>query len=227
MNLEEEVEMLENVIKEIRNKGHNENLLHQLIKCYLGIYLAKDYKKIGEYVDIFKNDNRNLNHEFFGQIIKTGKDTSSEDGLGAKFANNFCSSFVHFCIKGNVSLKQIYTSLGVLDNNQEQAEFWWNNVVNALSEFDFEDLCQIVPNKDVTGGSLQICFICEKDLRTLLIEKGISEEEYSINYGTMFSSKVFIVGNPVDDMFLSELQKEKQKGLYLRVNKKEENNTFR
>lgn len=222
MNLEENVKMLENIIKEIRIVGHNENLLQQLIRCYLDIYLAKDYEKIGGYIDTLKKDDENRNSKFFGQIIKTGKGTSAEDnGLGSRFTNGFRSVFVRFCIKENKSLKQIYTSLGVLDENQEQAGFWWNKVVNALADFEFEDLCQIVPNKDVTDGSLQICFVREKDLRTLLSEKGISEENYTINYGTMFSSKIFIVGDPVDDMFLDELNKQRQKGLYLTINQKE------
>lgn len=101
----------------------------------------------------------------------------------------------------------------MLDNNQEQAQFWWNNIVNALADFDFEDLCQIIPVRNLTEGSLEICFIRENDLRTLMKEKQIPEENYSIDYGTMYGGGVLIVGDVLDDMKREELSKQKQKGL--------------
>lgn len=45
--------MLENIISEVGIKGHNEYLLQQLIKGYLDIYLAKDYHKLGVFIDEF------------------------------------------------------------------------------------------------------------------------------------------------------------------------------
>jgi len=217
MDLQEKQIMLENIISEISSKGHDERLLQQLIRCYLDIYLAKDYQKLGYFIDVFQNTGENLCGDFFGQIIKTGEGTSAEDdALGNRFTNGFRSSLVHTIIKKNESLKQIYTSLGVLDNNTDEcAEFWWNRVVNSLADFDFKDLCQVMPNGYVTGGSFQMVIIRENDLRALLSEKGISEEDYSIDYGTMYGGKVLIVGHAVDDMWREEFKKQRQKGLYL------------
>lgn len=218
MDLQEKQIMLENIISEISNKGDDERLLQQLIRCYLDIYLAKDYQKLGYFIDVFQNASENLCGDFFGQIIKTGEGTSAEDdALGSRFTNGFCSSLVHSIIKKNESLKQIYTSLGVLDNNTDEcAKFWWNRVVSSLDDFDFKELCQVAPNRDLTKGSLEMFFIRENDLRALLIEKGISEEEYFIDYGTVYGGPILIVGHAVDDMWRETIRKQRQKGLYLR-----------
>ena len=112
-------------------------------------------------------------------------------------------------------MKQIYTSLWVLDGDNKQAQFWWDKAVNALIDFDFGDLCQIIPTGEFTNGKFDIYFILEKDLRTLLKEKEISEENYTIDYGTMFGGRILIVGEPVDDMIRDEFEKQRQKGLYI------------
>lgn len=219
MDLQGKQMMLENIISEISSKGHDERLLQQLIRCYLDIYLAKDYQKLGAFIDEFRTTSEHLYSDFFGQIIKTGEGTSVNDnGLGSRFTNGFRSSLVHNIIKKNESLKQIYTSLGVLDNNTDKcADFWWSRVVSSLDGFDFKELCQVIPNEDLTKGSLlEMFFIRENDLRTLLIEKGISEEEYFIDYGTMYGGSILIVGHVVDDMWRAAIRKQQQKGLYLR-----------
>lgn len=64
--------VLENTIGEISVQGHDENLLQQLIREYLNIYLAKDYQKLGDYIDLFKSTSESLDSGFFGQIIKWG-----------------------------------------------------------------------------------------------------------------------------------------------------------
>lgn len=218
MNLEEKKIMLENIINEISLKGHDNHLLQQLIKCYLDIYLAKDYQILGDYIDMFQSNVEIACSNFFGQIIKTGKGTAAEDdSLGSRFTNGFRASLVHNVIKKNESLKQIYTSLGVLDNTKEHeyAQFWWNNVVNALTDFDFEHLCQIVPNGNLTNGSLQMYSIRENDLITLLMEKKISPENYSIDYGTIYGGEILIIDNTIDDIFRKKIKEQKQKGLYI------------
>lgn len=228
VDLNEKMAMLDNIISEISIKGHHECLLQKLIKCYLDIYLSKDYKRIGEYIDAFLNNNKNLLfNDFFGQIIKTGESTSAEDdGLGSKFTNGFRSSLIHSIIKKNEALKQIYTSLGVLDNKQECAHFWWKNVVNSLEDFNFEELCQIMPDSKLTNNSFEIFFIRENDLKILLSEKGISEENYSIDYGTMYGGGVLMVGHAVDNMWRKELEKQRQKGLYLIYKSTKERTTY-
>lgn len=200
--------LLENIINEISHKGHDNHLLQQLIRCYLDIYLAKDYQILGDYIDVFQSTNEILCSNFFGQIIKTGKGTAAEDdSLGSRFTNGSRASLVHNVIKKNESLKQIYTSLGVLDNAQEHecAQFWWNNVVNALTDFDFEHLCQIAPNGNLTNGSLQMYFIRENDLKILLMEKKFTKENYSIDYGTIYGGKILIAGNDADDRTIKEI----------------------
>lgn len=112
----------------------------------------------------------------------------------------------------NESLNQIYTGLGVLGSSNQAAQFWWNTAVNALTEFTFGDLCKVIPNKSISNDTY---FICEKELRMLLMEKGIPEDSYTIDYGTMYGGKILIVGNPVDDIFIEQIKKEKQKGLYI------------
>jgi len=220
MNLQEKQIMLENIISEISNKGHDELLLQQLIRCYLDIYLAKDCQKLGVFIDVFQNTDEDLCSEFFGQIIKTGKYTSARDeALGHIFANNFCSSLVQIVIKKNASLKQIYTNLGVLDlNTEEFANFWWNRVEMSLTDFDFNDLCKVIPNRYLTNNSLQMFFIREKDLRTLLSEKGISEEDYSIDYSEIFGGGV-ICSSALSD-FWREESKKQQKKVFIYIEKK-------
>ena len=226
MDLHEKQIMLENIINEISSKGHDERLLQQLIRCYLDIYLAKDYQTLGDLIEAFQNTDENLCGDFFGQIIKTGEGTSAKDAaLGNRFTNDFHLSLILTIIKKNESLRQIYTSLGVLDNNTDEcAEFWWNRVVSCLADFDFNDLCQVMPNRYLTGGSIQMFIIRENDLRALLSEKGISEEDYSIDCGTMYGSKVLMVGHVVDEVWREEFKKQKQKGLYLHRKKNDRNN---
>ncbi len=215
MNLQEKIVMLESIINEISMKGHDEHLLQQLIKCYLDIYLARYYQRIGEFIDAFQNKDENLSNYFFGQIIKVEKGASAtDDSLVKSFINGFHSSLVHIIIQKNEALKQTYTNLGVLNKDLESYDFWWKRVLNIFAEADFSDLCQIVPNSDLTDGSCHILFIRENDLRTLK-EKGISEEEYSLNYGTMYGGRIYVAGTAMGDMRREDLKKQQQKGLYL------------
>lgn len=217
MDLQEKQIMLENIISELSSKGHDEYLLQELIRCYLDIYLAKDYKALGYFIDVFQNTDGSLCGGFFGQVIKPGESTSVEDhALGSRFANFFRSSLVHTIIKGNESLKQIYLGLGVLDNHTDKgAKFWWDRVVSSLADFAFQDLCQVTPNSYLTGGMNEMYIIRENDLRALLSEKGISEEDYSIDYGTIYGGGISIVNSPAYDISKEVFKTQQQRGLYL------------
>ncbi|MDE5539231.1 MAG: hypothetical protein K2J20_01950 [Bacilli bacterium] len=174
-------------------------------------------------IDAFINSTGDPNNGFFGRIIKPGKFTNINDrGIGWMFACYFGISLKRF-IEKNETLNQIYTKLGVLnkDNNQGSINFWQENVANALIDFDFEDLCQITPNND----SYRQYFLLEKDLRAILAAKEIPEENYTINYGTIYGGRVSIIGCDVDDMFREELCSQKQKGLYLTRKPKSTNGT--
>lgn len=224
MNLEDKRKMLERSIMEISKKDHDELLLQELIKHYLGIYLVKEYQKLGKCIDICQKTTTNSENVFFGQIIKTGKGTSANDhGLGSYFANQFENNLIRKVIKHNEVLRQIYTNLGVLDKNQEEAEFWWNHIVYALTCFDFGDLCKIIPCGEFTDDWQDSYFILENDLKALLKEKEIPEENYHLDYGRLYGGRVLMVGDPIDNMFLNEFQKQRQKGLriyHTRVKKK-------
>lgn len=216
MDLQEKIVMLESIINEISMKGHDELLLQQLIKCYLDIYLARYYQSLGEFIDSVQNRDENSSNYFFGQIIKAGKGaTVTTDSLTKTLINGFYFSLVHTIIQKNETLKQIYTNLGVLNKDLECHTFWWTRVLNTFADADFSDLCQIVPNSDLTNGNCHILFIRENDLRTLLNEKGIPEEEYSISYGTMYGGRVYIAGTAMGDLRREEIKKQQQKGLYL------------
>lgn len=214
-------EELENIIKEMNEKGHEELLLQQLIKCYPNIYLSEAYQKLGNCIDAFQDcTSMNLESNFFGQIIKTGEYTSAVDNrLGAIFANEFRSRFVHTIIKYSETLKQLYADLGVLNADQKEAQFWWDSVVNALKEFEFEDLCKVIPNKNIPSDYY---FIREKDLRVLLMQKGILEDNYTISYGNLYGERILFARDPVDELFIKKVNEQRQKGLHISRNPKNE-----
>lgn len=195
MNLQEKQEKLEDIIEQISTKGHNESLLQELIRCYCDIYLAKNYQNLGNCIDTFCNcTSENLDSDFFAQIIKP-KAYVGDKGLADQFLNSLCSHIRHWVVMNNESLSQVYTNLGLLGKDNQTAQFWWNSTVNALTEFPFKDLCKVISIKPILG---EIYFILEKNLKMLLMEKGIPEDSYTINYGILYGSQEVLECELVD-----------------------------
>lgn len=73
MDLKEKQKKLEAIIEQISTKGHDEELLQQLTRCYCDIYLTENYQNLGICIDAFCNyTGENLDSDFFGRIIKPG-----------------------------------------------------------------------------------------------------------------------------------------------------------
>lgn len=220
MSLKERETEFEQVVSEVKDtlkeassihlKDISFEMLQKLMVSYRGLFLAKEYEKLGDCIDKFQNSDENTDDDFFGKIRRGGSPLIS-GSVGCDFANSLRGNYIHLFMKKDDFLYKLYGNLGFYDD----AEFLWNDTIKACKDFDFANLLQVTPST-LYNSSGDESFISEANLRKLLQEKEISESDYSISYGKLPSSnRVFFRYDPVDMTYLKDYAKENQKGLYI------------